>query len=99
MLIQSWARLGDRDILSLAQKRALFFRATFVPSLLPALAPSRSAAERQTFADRLTEGLQRRLLDHPAPIDQLVGTIVLAKEAGAGEAGSRPARGDAHVSQ
>ena len=80
----AWAEYErDRDALLLAQKRALFFRATFVPSLLPALAASRSPAERQMFADRLEEGLQRRLLDHPAPIDQLVGTIVLAKQVGA----------------
>ena len=79
----AWAEYErDRDALLLAQKRALFFRATFVPSLLPALSPSRSAVERQTFADRLKEGLQRRLLDHPVPIDQLAGTIVLAKQVG-----------------
>jgi hypothetical protein len=48
----------------LARKRALFFRATYVPSLLSALAPSRGAEEREAFADRLQEGLWQRLVNH-----------------------------------
>jgi hypothetical protein len=51
----AWAEYErDGNILLLAQKRALFFRATFVPSLLPALAPSRTDSEREMFADGLT---------------------------------------------
>lgn len=72
----------DGDAASLARKRALFFRATFVPSLLPGLAPTRSAEERIEFADRLEAGLQRRLEARPAPVAQLVGTIVVTKQAG-----------------
>jgi SAM dependent carboxyl methyltransferase len=72
----------DGDAASLARKRALFFRVTFVPSLLPALAPTRSAEDKIMFADRLQGGLQHRLEGHPAPVAQLVGTIVVAKQAG-----------------
>jgi hypothetical protein len=70
------------DAVSLARKRALFFRATFVPSLLPALTPTRTAEEQRMFADLLQAGLQRRLEGRPSQVGQLVGTIVVTKQAG-----------------
>jgi hypothetical protein len=76
----AWAdyqRRGDEEVL--ATEQALLFRATFMPSLAAALTPSRSAEERRAFGDRLEDGLRRRLASHPAPLDQRVQTIVLAK--------------------
>ncbi|MBV9218521.1 MAG: hypothetical protein JOY94_03825 [Methylobacteriaceae bacterium] len=70
----------DGDPHALAAKRASFFRAVFVPSLLSALAPSRSAQDRQAVADRLEAGLRRRLLGRLARIDHLVGVISVAKQ-------------------
>jgi hypothetical protein len=69
----------DQDAEGLARKRALFFRAIFVPSLARALGPSRGTEERQAFSSALEAGLERRLADHPVPIENLVGIIVLAK--------------------
>jgi hypothetical protein len=71
----------DGDAAALARKRASFFRATFVPSLAQALAPSRSAEERQTFADRMEAGVRRRIESNPVFIRNLVGIIVLHKQA------------------
>ena len=70
----------DKDAEALARKRALFFRAIFVPSLVQALGPSRDGKERQAFGAALEVGLRRRLEDHPARIENLVGMIVLAKQ-------------------
>jgi hypothetical protein len=70
----------DRDAMALATKRALFFRVIFIPSLAKALAPERTAEERQDFAQRLEDGLRHRLLTKPALLDNLVGIIVLAKQ-------------------
>ncbi|MBV8415944.1 MAG: SAM-dependent methyltransferase [Verrucomicrobia bacterium] len=70
----------DKDAEALARKRAQFFRAIFVPSLAQALEPSRAAEERQAFYAALETGLARRLADHPGPIENLVGMIVLAKQ-------------------
>jgi hypothetical protein len=64
----------------LARKRALFFRAIFVPSLAQALGPTRGPEERQAFGAALEAGLIRRLVDYPTRIDHLVGMIVLAKQ-------------------
>ena len=72
----------DKDAMALATKRALFFRVIFVPSLAEGLAPGRSAQDRQAFADRLEEGIRRRLIDRPARIDHLTGMIVVAKTGG-----------------
>jgi hypothetical protein len=69
----------DKDAKALARKRALFFRAVFVPSLAQALGPSRSTEERQAFAAALEASLERRLVDNPTRIENLVGMIVLAK--------------------
>jgi hypothetical protein len=70
----------DKDATALARKRALFFRAIFVPSLAQALGPSRSPEERHAFGTALEAGLVRRLVDYPTRIDHLVGMIVLAKQ-------------------
>jgi hypothetical protein len=70
----------DGDAAALARKRALFVRATFVPSLAQALAPTRSAGERQAFADRLEEGVARRVASNLASLKNLVSIIVLHKQ-------------------
>ena len=70
----------DGDAMALASKRALFFRVIFVPSIVQALAASRSGEERRAFADRLEEGVRRRLARAPARMNSLVGIIVLAKQ-------------------
>ena len=70
----------DGDAMALASKRALFFRVIFVPSIVQALAATRSGEERRAFADRLEEGVRQRLARAPARINSLVGIIVLAKQ-------------------
>jgi hypothetical protein len=50
-----------------------------MPSLASALASDRGAAERQLFNDRLEDGLRKRLVEEPAPLDLLAQAIVLAK--------------------
>ena len=69
----------DKDAEALARKRALFFRAIFVPSLAQALGPSRGAKQRQAFGAALAAGLWRRLVDYPVGIEHLVAMMVLAK--------------------
>jgi SAM dependent carboxyl methyltransferase len=79
----SWAHYQvHREGAVLASEHALLFRATFMPSLTTALAPNRSAEESCAFGDRLEDGLKRRLVRHPAPLNRHVQTIVLAKEDG-----------------
>jgi hypothetical protein len=78
----AWAEYqqdGDKE--ALARKKALFFRATFMPSLASALTGVRAADGEalHSFADRLQDGLTRRLACHPARSDSLVQTIILAK--------------------
>ena len=78
----AWAdyqRDGDKE--ALAMKRALFFRAIFTPSLVSALAGARNGNGEalNAFADRLQDGMARRLASRPAPADMAVQTIVLAK--------------------
>jgi hypothetical protein len=78
----AWAEYQQSgDGKALATRRALFFRATFVPSLASALStvPDRNGEVLRGFADRLQDSLIRRLLSHPAKADMLVETIVLAK--------------------
>ena len=70
----------DGDAMALASKRALFFRVIFVPSIVQALAATRSGEERRAFADRLEEGVRQQLARAPARINSLVGIIVLAKQ-------------------
>ena len=83
----------DKDAEALARKRALFFRAIFVPSLAEALGPSRGAEQRQAFGAALEAGLWRRLVDHPVRIENLVGMIVLAKQMPLEEIEENPLRG------
>ncbi len=70
---------GDKE--ALARKKALFFRAVFMPSLASALTRVRDGDGEavRSFADRLQDGLTRRLARDPAPDDMFVETIVLAK--------------------
>ena len=72
---------GGIDPAAFASKRAGFFRAVFVPSLSQALAPTRDAAEREVFADRLQEGIARRIASNPASLENMVGIIALHKQA------------------
>jgi hypothetical protein len=53
----------------------------FVPSISQALASTRAAAERQMFADRLEEGVAQRIAADPASLENMVGIIVLKKQA------------------
>ena len=71
----------DRDAAAFAGKRAAFFRAVFVPSLSQALAPTRCAEERQILADRLEEGVRRRVASNAASLENMVGIIVFNKNA------------------
>jgi SAM dependent carboxyl methyltransferase len=78
----AWAEYqvdGDKE--SLARKQALFFRSVFMPSLASALTRVRAGDGEalRSFADRLQDGLMRRLASHPVRTDSLVETIVLAK--------------------
>ncbi|MFL6416720.1 MAG: SAM-dependent methyltransferase [Bryobacteraceae bacterium] len=68
---------------ALARKYALRFRAIFMPSLTSALTRVRAGdgAALRSFADRLEDGLTRRLRRDPVRTDSLVQTIVLAKGA------------------
>jgi hypothetical protein len=63
----------------LAKRRALFFRATFIPTLASALDEGRGVNGRQTFADRLERGLTSRIADSPIAIDIPAATMVLRK--------------------
>jgi hypothetical protein len=71
----------DGDAAAFASKRAGFFRAVFLPSLSQALAPARDARERLIFADRLEEGVRRRVAGNPASLENMVGIITLHKQA------------------
>jgi SAM dependent carboxyl methyltransferase len=62
-----YARNGDA--MALASKRALFFRVIFVPSIVQALAATRSGEERRAFSDQLEEGVRRRLARAPARLN------------------------------
>lgn len=69
---------GDRE--ALGRSRASFFRSTFAPTLACALAAHRDPGSAHAFSERLEQGLRERVASHPAPINHLVGTIVLAKQ-------------------
>jgi hypothetical protein len=66
---------------SVTNKRVLFFRAVFVPSLACALnhAPSGEDETGEAFADELEKRLKRRLASHLAPMNSFVQTILLAR--------------------
>jgi hypothetical protein len=66
---------------SVREQARRVFRAVFVPSLSQALAPTRDAGERQVFADRLEEGVRRRIATSPASLENMVGIITLHKQA------------------
>ena len=70
---------GDKE--ALATKQSQFFRSVFMPSLASALTRVRDgdAEALHSFADRLQDGLTRRLASQPASTDSFVETIVLAK--------------------
>jgi hypothetical protein len=77
-----WAEYQqDGDTEALASKQALRFRATFMPSLASALTRVRAGDGEalRRFADRLQDGLTRRLARDPVRTDSLVQTIILAK--------------------
>jgi len=69
----------DREVL--AAQQAMFFRATFMPSLAAALRDPGNADQRRAFGGHLENGLQRVLAQEPAPLHSYVTTIVLAKQA------------------
>jgi hypothetical protein len=70
---------GDKE--AMATKNALFFRTVFMPSLASALTRVKSGDSQafRRFADRLQDGLTRRLTIEPTPMDMFVQTIVIAK--------------------
>jgi len=71
----------DRDQNALINKRALFFRSVFVPSLACALndARSRESQSAEVFADEVEKRLKCRLASHLAPIKSFVQAILLVK--------------------
>jgi hypothetical protein len=82
-----WAdyeRDGNKEVL--ATRHARLFRAIFVPSLASALTGGGDNGASRAFADRLEDGLKRRLANRPLPLHSFVQTMVLAKQ-GPTEAG------------
>ena len=80
----AWAEYQeDGDEEAFALKKALFFRSTAMPSLASALKRVREGDQEtlRFFADRLQDGLTRRLIRDPSPADILVQIIVFAKSA------------------
>jgi hypothetical protein len=74
----NYERDGDREVL--AYKRAAFFRCAFALSLACALTAAHDRERVRSFSERLEEGLKLRLSGRPAPINSLVGIIVLQME-------------------
>jgi len=74
---EDYERDGDKP--ALAERYALFFRSTFVPSLASALV-ARDEGRLRAFGDQMEEGLKRHLAREPAALDILVQVLVLAKE-------------------
>lgn len=75
-----YERDGDKD--AVINKRALFFRSVFVPSLACALnhARLREGEGSDVFADELEKRLKPRLASHLTPMNSFVQTILLVKE-------------------
>ena len=69
----------DSDAEALAARRALFFRATFAPSLAQGLARMSDEDARVAFVDRLEAGVRRRLVGHLKPEVNFVATLSLKK--------------------
>lgn len=77
-----WAEYQQRgDKETLAKKRTLFFRATFMPFLASAIMRVRNGDHKAlcAFANRLESGLTRRLISHPVQADILIQIIIFAK--------------------
>ena len=74
-----YERDGDRD--ALINRRVLFFRAVFIPSLACALNHARSHEDQRAdvFADELEKRLKRRLASGLAPIRSFVQAILIAR--------------------
>ena len=72
---------ADENAAAFTSKRAGFYRAVFVPSMSQAPAPTRNTEERQIIADRLEEGVRRRIASNPASLENMVGMITLHKQA------------------
>ena len=69
----------DKDKETLARKHALFFRATFMPSLATALTPAEDVEQHRAFGERLVAGLMHCLKERPAPVHSFVQTLLLNK--------------------
>lgn len=71
----------DRNLEALANKRALFFRSIFVPSLACALTPAHAGNDDACgrFAEQLEQRLKRHLARQLAPMRSFAQTILLAK--------------------
>lgn len=65
---------GDKE--ALATRYARFFRSAFVPSLALGL----NGTNRNGFADIFENGLKRRLMEQPKPVNSFVHTMVLTKQ-------------------
>jgi len=77
----------DGDHETLARKHALFYRATFVPTLALGLLES-DAERRRAFSDRIEELMRVRMAREPTPINSHVAVIVLARAEAPGSAGA-----------
>jgi hypothetical protein len=67
------------DKLRLAEQRARWFRAAFVPTIVSQLDPARSSADRQIFADMLEATMTRRLTDSLVPMAIMSAAVVLVR--------------------
>ncbi|MBH1929168.1 hypothetical protein [Serratia rubidaea] len=71
--------LHHADAPTLAKKQSLFFRATFMPSLISALDPQRDNAQHRQISDIFEEKLANRCATHPAPMEQRAQILILVK--------------------
>jgi SAM dependent carboxyl methyltransferase len=69
-----------RDKQRLAEQRAKWFRAAFVPTLASQLDPSRSAADRRAFSDALEATLTRQLADVLVPMPVMAAAVVFVRD-------------------
>lgn len=68
------------DVALLANAHAGFFRTTFAPTLAAGLDNDRGAGAKIKFATEIEARLRDRLMADPAPVDSIVGVIMLAKQ-------------------
>jgi len=73
-----YQRDGNKE--AWATKQARFFRAIFTPSLASALTRTATLESSRAFADRLEDGLKKRLANQPSPMHSFVQMIVLARQ-------------------